>query len=1449
MRFPRFLTALLLLAALLPLARGGLAQGADPAAQTVSRLRAGDLVRQAEVLTDQGKPAEAARRWEEAAALHPAYQYDRLQNAAWAWMDAGEGKEALRVLTAAPLNRTQSLELAVAYFLAGDRAKSLEQVQRVTASADYDAVKAEVEAGIGEAPGSFTRRLALAHLLLMAAQPGRAYRIATELVREQPTDPAAHLYRADAAERLGRYEEAARERGLHAEGAPGSARAFITRAATFEFQGQPEKAVAELEAGRKKHPTNEYVLAALANLEGRLGHADRVAALLREAMAAPLVAPYGPPSMTWNAATAALTRLERWETLESIAGETARRWPGYYAAVYERARALVMLGRFGDAVRAVEAFPTPSGAPRPAGQPVRVNVIAPSWLFYLAAGEKEKAQAVLGGVAPLGFSPTLAEETSLRAWMAPTGPEREDLLVRSALGPIPFPIFRSDNTYEYIYGEGQREAHLRLWEAVRKQYPDCFPAPYFEALTLARVSRERAFGLLQEAVKMAPTWALPHRMLAEYHRAVEDGRRAAAEGERANELLGNYNPNSFEAQPSAPLLAAREEYRAVVALARAGKWEEAAPKLAAISQYPFREAAARLRVAVLVADGKLPEAQTALEQSTRGNPFPLGFPFNRSYYDFFPPLTPALAPHRKLTDYSFAEAALALAMGVAGSGLGSSTSSMGKADTLEVLLQDAYRKAPEDRRTRAYLGIWLLRSDESWPEGAPEKTDPERPRHGRELLESLLKEMPGDPAAPIALGREGEALERNPDNGLLLGQVAYEGSMADVRIRALTALKTRDPLDASARERLWEEYRRLGEEERAVEEAQDMQEGPLLFPPDPDGKARAEEQVLRMRRRGLMLEGVLHHRRGNTLRARVAFDRLLMAPGGAEERFGYGAHFWTGLLRLEMGDLARAETPLREAAEEEPENTLPPLLLAWLYRRTGREQEMWRRLTTVDLARNPYNPVSTRRESQVAPEDVDLRTDLERIVVAFPDCWAARLALAIQGWQRQEFAGRKGADAVHWARIAFDEAARQAPAWSGPAAFLAARAESNGYFAAEARRLHRAEAVVLQRPAEEKPRPPLVPPLRIAWRKASYGPVAGDKRDLFVRSGEQLQRLSRSNGAELERVSGLSDQNGPLGLSRDLVLSLNGNVAAAHAREGLALRWTTPLPPPEKPLSPVLNGSTHFGPVIDETCCVWVDSLGEASCLRLADGSLAWSVKLGSAPSAPPLLAGDLCLIPLEDGTLRRLKRGDGAALPPVTTPPVGEKQGVVRRWAVSGGQLFTLLGLAGQPGYGPRVLARWEAGAEKPDWTADLPDPNQSEIVAAPSGLVVFAPEPRQIRLLDADNGKVLKTIDMPGNSAFRYLTTLEDRVVLASARQMAVVDLRDGKLALQALPGFDMNLASGAVRLGDLLLLTGSNYLVALSGAEAPAETGDGARPARLRSSVSGLPFPARKLTPARG
>src|SRR5438128_8692434 len=91
-RWMRWLLIALMAASLTSLARAG-AVPDSLSAQAEKAIRAGELEREAEALYDAGDLAGAARKYAEAAVDGGAGYRDRL-NAAWCWVDAGDGRGA-----------------------------------------------------------------------------------------------------------------------------------------------------------------------------------------------------------------------------------------------------------------------------------------------------------------------------------------------------------------------------------------------------------------------------------------------------------------------------------------------------------------------------------------------------------------------------------------------------------------------------------------------------------------------------------------------------------------------------------------------------------------------------------------------------------------------------------------------------------------------------------------------------------------------------------------------------------------------------------------------------------------------------------------------------------------------------------------------------------------------------------------------------------------------------------------------------------------------------------------------------------------------------------------------------------------------------------------------------------------------------------------------------------
>lgn len=458
-----------------------------------------------------------------------------------------------------------------------------------------------------------------------------------------------------------------------------------------------------------------------------------------------------------------LAKAGRWAELEALCAETLRRSPYAYQAAHDRVRALVMLDRLPQAVLAMEAFPT-SGNARPPVERIGWEVGGlPNWLLYLAAGEKGNALKTLPDDR-LKAQPGLSvpgEADALRAWFAATPAERDELLDRSSQRPLDG-VFETRPAVDFVpLFEYRLPTHLRLWVAVLRRYPGCYPAIYAHGAWLSRSGqREAAAEEFARAARLAPGWALPHRALAKYFALSSDTARMAAEFERASELVGYFSWNSNVPKPREPqTVKSRRNYLEGVALARKGKWKEAEALLANVVNYPYKEPARRMLLAVHLSQGHL-EAAQELRGSLRTVPPLPGLAAGKSEPEPFPALPPrATAPKLRTEDEATLEMELALLRTSYPSPAWSvtspfgSTDTFGTADLVELLLNDAHRRAPRDPRVRVWRGLWLLRSPRVWPEGTPEKDSTERAKAGRRTLESFLRDYPGYTPAVEALRR------------------------------------------------------------------------------------------------------------------------------------------------------------------------------------------------------------------------------------------------------------------------------------------------------------------------------------------------------------------------------------------------------------------------------------------------------------------------------------------------------------------------------------------------------------------------------------------------------------------------------------------------------------------------------------------------------------------------
>ena len=1369
----------------LPVAGRSLAQISRPPS-VVLRLQAVDLARQAQERADQGDFAGAARQWEQVAELSNFDTSGYRSRAAWAWMDALQPQAALRLWEGPPLHHRNGAHLALAYFLAGNAEKALEQLAGNVALTDFDRVKDELARGVGRGPQDPAHRLARAHLMLLAGQPLRAYHLLQPLARELPQRADVQLYLADAAERLSLTEEAARARAIYIRLAPRAARASVFRAQARERAGQLDKAKAELDEGIARYPTDEYLIIALISLSERRKDPARITALLRAALEPPLVMPYGPPHASWSAGVQSLVRLGAWEELAGITGEVARRWPFHHQAHHEYARALVMLDRYADFVKLLEA-PLPVGAPPNFARQGLVGV--PNWLVYLAAGQKEKALAALPppSRSPL-FVPGGQEAACIRAWAAGPGPERQRLLAEAARSfPTP-PRFSQPSVTYGPYGEPNQELYRKIWTAVAQHYPDCFPAYYFQAVFTAARDREAAAANLQRAAAAQPDWALPHWLLADYYRATGNSLRAAAESARATELLGGqYFPGQSNPTPPDPAVAASGDalYEGI-ALARKGEWEPATARLKAVTRYPYQEPAKSWLSALRLVQGDAAEAQAVV----RTNFYGYG---NESLYGPFPVSVRKPTPLAEGAPVAPEHAELVLAQLVHFR----AQNNVRTPELVELLLQDAYRRAPEDRRIRTIVGAWLLRSNDVWPVGTPEQADAKRREEGRSLLESILKEDPRDPAALLALGREVEAQRLNEGNVRVLQEIAAHTAQPDLRLKALQRLKQLVPDTLSWREQLWQIYWEKGDLARALPESIGMQH-PVVRPAEgPEGLAAIRRQVSQMKLRGLLLEAMVYLRQGNLPEARQSLDQLVSLPGGAEQRFGYSARLWAALVRMALGDWERARPLVREALiAGEPESPLPQLLLAWDYRRAGDEIEKWRMLTGVDPAQGVLEPAM--------PPGMDARPLLERARQRYPDCWALRFFLAARGVQRSAYAGRTGAEALALARQDLLQVTRELPVWSAPYAFLT-RNDAGGYFSEALRRVRRLEARQLLRLAAAQPARDFSPVLRPLWRVPGSSSVAADERDIFQAEGGRLIRRSRISGAELAVVEGVYP-NGPLVLTKDFVLLIVEEHLVAFARDDLRLRWTVPLTGARAPEQP------GPAPVVDGDHCLWLNPTGDVVCLRLADGQQLWRTELKSSPTAPLQPLGERYWIALQDGTIRGLDRRTGAPVATMPIPAADEKDagGRVQSWLTSDGHLVAVVGKAAtSDSHGPRALVAWRAGAEKPTWVKPLPHQSPVRLARGRKTILLSHASDRWVGQFDPATGVVTGT-QLP-NQYYQVQGFAGAYAVLSGSGGLALYDVAHQTVRWEGPPGL-----GGYTPLlsGDMLLLPYNASLTALGG-----------------------------------
>ncbi|HTE19731.1 MAG TPA: PQQ-binding-like beta-propeller repeat protein, partial [Armatimonadota bacterium] len=440
---------------------------------------------------------------------------------------------------------------------------------------------------------------------------------------------------------------------------------------------------------------------------------------------------------------------------------------------------------------------------------------------------------------------------------------------------------------------------------------------------------------------------------------------------------------------------------------------------------------------------------------------------------------------------------------------------------------------------------------------------------------------------------------------------------------------------------------------------------------------------------------------------------------------------------------------------------------------------------------------------------------LQELLRRFPDCWPARLVLALREW-----------DGSRAPRLELNRVAARLPGWSAPAAFLSRWESRPGYFSTEARRLRVAERARL-RQLERMTKPaPLAPPFRFAWRAGAVAPqtLLADDRGIFRRAGNELIHCSRANGAELDRLPAGSF-TAPPGLSRDLVLAVEGRAATAYTREGLRLQWATPLPYPAD-----VRGSQP--PAVGAEHVVWLTESGALHCLRLADGALVWSAKLGAPPTAPLLLTREHCLAALQDGSIRRIRLADGTALPPLRIPGPGEARtgrestnqpptptsspaalGVVHGWLAVGDRFYASIRDAGNSG-DRSAVACWKEGEPVPLWVTAVGQGGPASLLRSGAALLAGPDLHGSIAVLEADQGRVTRVIERPyGSSSLLVDVSGRHYLVRSHDQRLRLLRLSDGAQEWEG--SAQGHPVQSVGRSGDLLLLdAGDAGLVALTG-----------------------------------
>lgn len=540
MRVYRGLCCLLALAAAAPGGRDAAAQQVPPmnrpAASPAAVAQAGQLARRGEELLRQGKFAEAAALFRQAAELTPD-DWALWDRAGWAYLDAGQAAPALQAFEqlrkTAPAGTPTHGGILISHFALGDLKECSEWIRRLLPPPQADRAIAVVAKGLAAKPRSPDWNFALGYLyarVLGNSPRGLVY--VEDVVEANPKHAEAWLLLVEINRQLDRgpQEDAAAIKYL--ELAPETPEAYRLRAERFASLQKFAEAIAEYEAGIAKHPEADELYYQLARIHERLGGVRQAESVYRRLLEAAATR-----KLDLVHAQARL-QLANFQTRQRNYAEAERYWremaqkPDASAAVWSSWGALLALcGKWEEAAAALETAAAREEKERGLALPAdRDDLLAARYraaVCRIAAGQRDRAKAGLeAALAMRGETRSTPEieATAFLAWLEGRGARAEALAYRRSDERWAAFLWRQRPPEGELEVRGRFSPAATAWRAIlqeiQKRAADCWPADY----ALARIYAaggfsEEAIRLLERTARARPDWWAPHYALGQYYAA------------------------------------------------------------------------------------------------------------------------------------------------------------------------------------------------------------------------------------------------------------------------------------------------------------------------------------------------------------------------------------------------------------------------------------------------------------------------------------------------------------------------------------------------------------------------------------------------------------------------------------------------------------------------------------------------------------------------------------------------------------------------------------------------------------------------------------------------------------------------------------------------------------------------------------------------------------------